>query len=77
MTAPTHLWLRAETKLNEKRSALTPAIAKELLNAGSKNTFVISVSNDDFSQDSKLLLNGAPREFSRIKSFQSNILNII
>lgn len=36
MTAPTHLWLRAETKLNEKRSALTPAISKELLNAGSK-----------------------------------------
>jgi saccharopine dehydrogenase (NAD+, L-lysine-forming) len=29
-----HIWLRAETKLNEKRSALTPSIAKELLDEG-------------------------------------------
>ncbi|KAI8897634.1 hypothetical protein BC833DRAFT_593016 [Globomyces pollinis-pini] len=34
-----HLWLRAETKLNEARSALTPSIAKTLL----ANDFTITV----------------------------------
>lgn len=33
-----HLWLRAETKHNEKRSALTPEICTELLKAGFKLT---------------------------------------
>ena len=31
-----HIWLRAETKANEKRSALTPTVAEELLKAGIK-----------------------------------------
>lgn len=29
--SPPHIWLRAETKKNEKRTALTPAIAKQLV----------------------------------------------
>ena len=32
-TAP-HLWLRAETKKNEHRTALTPSVVKSLLEAG-------------------------------------------
>jgi len=30
----THLWLRCETKLLERRTALTPAAAKKLIEAG-------------------------------------------
>ncbi|KAJ3250171.1 hypothetical protein HK103_003792, partial [Boothiomyces macroporosus] len=30
----THLWLRAETKKNEERSALTPSVAKTLMENG-------------------------------------------
>lgn len=37
MSAP-HLWLRAETKPMEHRAALSPAAAKELLDAGFKIT---------------------------------------
>ncbi|KAJ3043120.1 Saccharopine dehydrogenase [Rhizophlyctis rosea] len=37
MSAP-HLWLRAETKKNEKRTALTPKVAKTLLDNGFKIT---------------------------------------
>ena len=33
-----HLWLRAETKKNEQRSALTPKIASTLLKKGFKIT---------------------------------------
>lgn len=34
----THLWLRAETKPNEKRTALTPSVAQTLLEHGFKIT---------------------------------------
>ncbi|ORE01804.1 hypothetical protein BCV72DRAFT_65452 [Rhizopus microsporus var. microsporus] len=37
-TTGPHLWLRAETKPMEHRAALTPATAKELLNAGYRIT---------------------------------------
>jgi saccharopine dehydrogenase (NAD+, L-lysine-forming) len=38
MTAQVHLWLRAETKPKEHRTALTPSTAKSLLDAGFKIT---------------------------------------
>lgn len=38
-----HLWLRAETKPMEHRAALTPAIAKKLIEAG----FQITVEKSD------------------------------
>ncbi|KND04396.1 saccharopine dehydrogenase (NAD+, L-lysine-forming) [Spizellomyces punctatus DAOM BR117] len=37
-TEPVHLWLRAETKKNERRTALTPTVCKKLLAAGFKIT---------------------------------------
>ena len=36
--APTHIWLRAESKLHEERAALTPVAAAELVQAGFKVT---------------------------------------
>lgn len=42
----THIWLRAETKPLEHRSALTPATAKELLATGA---FRVSVEKSDQS----------------------------
>ncbi len=38
----THLWLRAETKPQEQRTALTPANAKQLIDAGFKVTIEAS-----------------------------------
>jgi saccharopine dehydrogenase (NAD+, L-lysine-forming) len=34
MTTTPHLWLRAETKKNEHRTALTPSVCKTLLAQG-------------------------------------------
>ena len=51
MTA--HIWLRAETKDNEERSALTPRAAKVLLEAGFQLTversFQSAIPADDFA----------------------------
>lgn len=35
---PIHLWLRAETKKNEKRTALTPTAVKTLIENGTSLT---------------------------------------
>ncbi|KAJ3279610.1 Saccharopine dehydrogenase [Borealophlyctis nickersoniae] len=40
-----HLWLRAETKKNEKRTALTPTVAKKLMDNGFKVTVEKSTQN--------------------------------
>ena len=42
MTAPLHLWLRAETKPNEQRTALTPDAAKVLMEHGIQVTLEAS-----------------------------------
>lgn len=42
MTTTTHLWLRAETKPNEKRTAIPPNAAKELVSKGFKVTIETS-----------------------------------
>ena len=42
---PTHLWLRAETKPNEKRTALTPNTVKELLANGFNVTIEASTAS--------------------------------
>ncbi|TPX58163.1 saccharopine dehydrogenase (NAD+, L-lysine-forming) [Powellomyces hirtus] len=36
MTSPVHLWLRAETKRNERRTALTPSVCRKLIEKGYK-----------------------------------------
>ena len=41
----THIWLRAETKPDEQRTALTPSNAKQLLDAGFDITVECSAQN--------------------------------
>ena len=41
--APVHLWLRAETKPNERRTHITPERCKDLVQAGMSASFIIII----------------------------------
>ena len=48
-----HLWLRAETKPNEHRTALTPSVVKTLLAEGA--TITVEKSTENIFDDSEYI----------------------